>query len=189
MTIGLNPNLSHNVKLYFLDTFAMSDDTTDPETLFNRPPLTHVECYEVNKEVCRLTGTNILALATVQTVVHDYNYYSNVDDNTYGLRLVVDHPTIFLKETLEDFFANNIFKNIVEIHDVEASVDTPRQLHIEFTFEDHNSDIGRLVTLFQQSLDQPFFVDSRDAEEFDTEYGNNYQAFLSEQLEQQASGE
>lgn len=76
MSIELSSNLSPNVKAYFLDTMAMSDDVTDPETLFNRPPLTHVECYETNKEMCRLTGINILAFATVQAMVADYDYYT-----------------------------------------------------------------------------------------------------------------
>ncbi len=189
MSIKLSENLSHNVKLYFQDTFAMSDDTTDPETLFNRPPLTYVECYEANQEFCRLTGINILALATFQSTINDYDYYSNVDENTYGLRLVVDYPTPYLQETFEQFFANSVFNGIVEVHDVEASRDNPRQLHIEFTYEQHNSDIGNLVTLLQQAIEHPFFVDIRDGDEFDTEYGNNYQAYLSDQIERQASGE
>lgn len=189
MSIELSSTLTPNVKAYFLDTIAMSDDVTDPETLFNRPPLRYFECYEVNKEMCRLTGLNILAFATLQSMVDDYDYYTELENHSAGLRLLIDYPAPYLKDTLHEMFSNSVFKDIYEIQEVEETSELPHHLTVEFNFVDHNSDLGLMVTFMQQSLDQPFFVDSTDGEEYDNQTGNNYQAYLSQQLSQQSSDE
>lgn len=90
---------------------------------------------------------------------------------------------------MDELFSNSVFKDIYEIHVVEASFENPLQLHVEFTFVDHTSDLGHLVTFMQQGLEHPFFIDVRDGDEYDTEVGNNHQAYLSEQLEQRGAGE
>lgn len=189
MSIELSSNLSPNVKAYFLDTMAMSDDVTDPETLFNRPPLTYVECYETNKEMCRLTGLNILAFSTLQSMIGDYDYYTELEDHGAGLRLLIDYPTPFLKETLHELFSNSVFKDIYEIQEIAETHELPHHIYVEFAFVDHNSDLGHLVTFLQQGLEHPFFVDTNDGEEYDIQVGNNHQAYLSEQLEQRGAGE
>jgi hypothetical protein len=148
---------------------AMCDDVTNPETLFDRPPLPYVECYEANKEMCRLTGMNILAFATVQATVDDYDYYTELMDHGNGLRLMIYYPTPFLKETLHELFSNSVFKDIYEIIEGEATHKLPHHLSIEFTFVDHNSDLGHLVAFMQQGLEHPFFVDSTDGEEYDNQ--------------------
>lgn len=181
MSIELSSNLSPNVKFYFLDSMGMIDEVTDPETLFDRPPLTYVECYEANKEMCRLTGINIMSFATLQAMTTTYDYVEPVEQYNGGFRLVIEHPSSFLKEVLEDMFNNSVFKDIYIIHDVVAPGDNPRQLHVDFAFGKDVDDLRHLVVLMQQGLDQPFCFHDVDGCEYDAIMNTEYQKYLADQ--------
>lgn len=180
MSIELNPNLSPKVKQYFLA--IMSDDPVVVDDILNAPPLTYLECYEAQRETCRLIQLNILAFATLKVMIADYDYSTQPDSRTFGM--VIDYPTPYVREVIQALFDESVFKDIFTITDVDASSENPPQLHVEFLFDRDNSDLGHLVAFMQHSLEHPFFVDDRDGEEYDIEMSVNYRASQYDQMQQ-----